>query len=328
MISDLAAWLDDRIFALNTLFPDTMLAEPFMVRALVAVALVGLLCGSMGSMVVGNRMAFFSDALAHCAFAGVALGLLVGLILGAADESFSRWITLIMVVFGMGIGLLIAVVRERTGLSSDTVIGVFFAAAVGLGGVFERAASGKRYFKLEQFLFGDPLNATAEDLLWLLLLVPPTMAYLWRYYNPLVFASFNTSLARSRRLPVRASNYLFIVLLALIINVSIQVMGVLLITGLLIVPAAAAANISRNLRQFFWWSVVLALLSGLMGPYLAWEVRFEDPAAPGMKIDFGVAGACVVFASLLFFLSMWLGPRLRNPRPAATLASGGEKREN
>src|SRR5215467_12752206 len=101
------------------------------VHGLLAVVLVSLVCGSLGSLVVGNRMAFFSDALAHCAFAGVGLGLLISIFTETPDELLRQRITLVMVAFGVGIGILIAFVREQTGLANDTVIGVFYAGAVG-----------------------------------------------------------------------------------------------------------------------------------------------------------------------------------------------------
>src|SRR3954452_5464242 len=99
----------------------------FVVKAVVAIVLVCLLCGMVGSLVVGNRMAFFSDAMAHCAFAGVALGYLSLIFTGrAADGQTADWvIPLVMVLFGAAVGVAIGYVRERTSLANDTVIGVF-----------------------------------------------------------------------------------------------------------------------------------------------------------------------------------------------------------
>ena len=111
---------------------DSIWAQDYAVRGLVATLIVCFICGSMGSLVVGNRMAFFSDALAHCAFAGVGLGLILCILTDTPDQLVRQRILLIMVAFGVTIGLLIAFVREQTGLASDTVIGVFYAGAVGL----------------------------------------------------------------------------------------------------------------------------------------------------------------------------------------------------
>src|SRR5438874_10227680 len=128
----MTSWLDDAInrFCASGYFPDySFFSLGFNVRGLLAVIMVSLICGAVGSLVVGNRMAFFSDALAHCAFAGVGLGLLIGLLLQAAPRGayYQIGIPIIMVAVGALVGLSIGYVREQTGLSHDTVIGVFFA---------------------------------------------------------------------------------------------------------------------------------------------------------------------------------------------------------
>src|SRR6266851_2613023 len=133
----LSSWLDNVIDSFCERFePYTFFSFPQNVHGLLAVILVSVLCGAVGALVVGNRMAFFSDALAHCAFAGIALGFLIALASGVRDQSeFYQWITPTMVVFGILVGLGIAWVREKSGLSSDTVIGVFFAGALGAGAI-------------------------------------------------------------------------------------------------------------------------------------------------------------------------------------------------
>src|SRR5947208_6456272 len=121
----LADWIQELAVWVTAQVPDeTMLSNLGMVYALFAVILVGLLCGGVGSLVVGNRMAFFSDALAHCCFAGVSLGFLLALFGGVRSQGeYYHWIKFVMVAFGIGVGLAIAYVREKTVLASDTVIG-------------------------------------------------------------------------------------------------------------------------------------------------------------------------------------------------------------
>src|SRR5436853_4617479 len=128
----LAGWLEESIWSFASMFPgDTFWGLAFNLRYLLAIFILCLISGTIGSLVVGNRMAFFSDALAHCAFAGVAIGLLTSILFQALQGvAFDRWgIPLIMIAFGIGVGLAIAYVREKTALASDTVIGVFFAGA-------------------------------------------------------------------------------------------------------------------------------------------------------------------------------------------------------
>src|SRR6266446_1091796 len=121
----LSSWLDNLIVAFCKAFPaDSFWSLTYQVRGFLAIFLVALVCGSVGSLIVSKRMAFFSDALAHCSFAGVAIGLVIALVLGVNNADFKNWIFLIMVLFGIVVGLLIAYVQEKSSLPSDTVIGV------------------------------------------------------------------------------------------------------------------------------------------------------------------------------------------------------------
>jgi zinc transport system permease protein len=272
------------------------------VKALAAVIFVSLTCGAVGSLVVGNRMAFFADALAHSAFAGIALGLLLGFAIGADISSITVWIMLVMVVFGICVGLAIAFVREKSGQANDTVIGVFFAGAIGLGAVLLKAATRRRFLPPEDFLFGNLLSVAIEDLLVLAVLVAVTAAVLAWKYNQIVLTSFSPSLARSRQIPVRLCNYLLIVLLALIVNICLKAVGVLLINALLVVPAATAANLCRNMRQVFRWSMILCLLAGVGGQLLSWFVAQETSFS---AVDGGVI---VLLSVALYFLSLLAAP--------------------
>jgi zinc transport system permease protein len=274
------------------------------VRGLMATLLVCFTCGAMGSLVVGNRMAFFSDALAHCAFAGVGFGLLISLLAGATQyETVRQQVTLVMIVFGVSIGLLIAFVREQTGLASDTVIGVFYAGSIGIGAVVMRLAPSRQFITIEDFIFGNPTTVRDHEIVWLSALAIGAAAFLWFMYNWLVLASASPSLALSRQVPVRLCRYLFIVLLALMVNLSQQITGTLLINGLLIVPAAAAANLAGNLRQMFWLSIVFALFVGFAGNLASWEV--SNYFYPNGSI--GVSGTIIVLSVLLFVASIFVG---------------------
>ena len=307
MLDMLASWLESAIHQFTQLpvWPaDTYFTYDFNVRAIVATLVVCFVCGAMGSLVVGNRMAFFSDALAHCAFAGVGLGLLLCLLAGTPDDLVRQQITLIMVAFGVVIGVLIAFVREETGLASDTVIGVFFAGSIGLGAIVMHMVKGRQFFSIEEFIFGNPLSAHPWQVVLLFGLALGAVVFLFFMHNWLVLASVSPSLAQSRRVPVRLCRYLFIILLALMVNLSQQIAGMLLINGLLIVPAATAMNLARNLRQTFWLSIGIALFVGAAGNYLSWEVgcRWQE---------IGISGTVVVLSVLLFGISIPLGRRLR-----------------
>jgi zinc transport system permease protein len=261
----------------------------------------------MGSLVVGNRMAFFSDALAHCAFAGVGFGLLLTIMMGTADyDTVRQQVTLVMVLFGVTIGLLIAFVREQTGLASDTVIGVFYAGSIGIGAVVMKLGD-RRFITIEDFIFGNPTTVREHEVIWLIILALLAVVFLAFMYNWLVLASASPSLALSRQVPVRWCRYLFVVLLALMVNLSQQITGTLLINGLLIVPAATAANVAGNLRQMFWLSIGFALLAGGAGFLLSWDIsnRFYPHAS------IGVSGTIIVLSVFLFVLSIVVGRTFR-----------------
>lgn len=295
-----ADWLLDLLSRVADQF-DTSL---FVVKGLLAIVLVCLLCGGVGALVVGNRMAFFSDAMAHCAVAGVALGGLsaVAAGLGPKNPAIEGWIVPVaMVVFGAAVGAGIVYVREQTTLPADTVIGVFFALAIGLGAMLAKVLSQVGTFNAENFFFGDPLFVLEEHLLYLAGFVVVVGAFLGWRYNRLVFASFNPSLARTRRVGLRLNNYLFILVLALVVNLSIKAVGALLINALLVVPAAAASNVARNLSQMFWLTLLFCLGSGVAGFYLSLLVEVR---VAGQDVKFGAAGTVVVVAVGLFFLSV------------------------
>jgi zinc transport system permease protein len=226
-----------------------------------------------------------------------------------------------MAAFGALVGLGIAFVRESTGLASDTVIGVFFAGAIGFGAMILQAVpTNRRLFDPERFLFGGPALAEPSDLLILaILLVATAVVMVWRY-NQFVFASFNPSLARSRGVSVQLNNYLFILLLALIVNFSITTVGVLLINALLVVPAATASNFSTTMRGMFRWTFWLSVGTGLTGLFVSQRVSVS--IGSGEPKQFGVSGTIIVIGVFLFAISV-LAPIARHrfghfrPKPAA-----------
>ncbi len=310
-------WLDRLIRSCCALAPErSFFAWPFNIHALLALMLVSLCCGAIGSLVVGGRMAFFSDALAHCSFAGISIGFLLFLFFGpegkdASTQIFWDWVTLIMVVFGMLAGCGIVWVRTVTGLSSDTIIGVFFAGAVGLAAALRDLINNRALFNLEDFLFGNPLLVSSSHLLILSGLAVFTALLLSRIYNHLLLASFNQSLALSRRVPVQLVNYLFIILLALTVNLCLRFVGALLINALLIIPAATAVNLSRNMRQLFWRTMGLCFCLSVVGQWISWETSMM-----GTKYKLGLSGTIVVLNVLAFLFSMAIGPWLTSRRAA------------
>jgi zinc transport system permease protein len=316
-------WLDPLIHSLNRLAPEgSFFHYEYNLRALLALILVSISCGAVGSLVVGGRMAFFSDALAHCAFASVSVGFVIFttiiLQFGWASSSthdFWQWVTPIMLGFGMMVGFGIAYIRQRTGLASDTVIGVFFAGAIGLAAMLSGLMQSRALFRLEDFLFGNPLQVGGGDLVHLTLLALATIVLLGFTFNHLLLSGFNSSLALSRRVPIQLVSYLFIILLALVVNLCVRTVGVLLINALLVVPAATAANWARNLRQVFWLTMLLCLGSCLLGQVISWEIDLIlEQQYQGKRI--GMPGTIILVSVALFFVSAITGPMMRERKRA------------
>jgi zinc transport system permease protein len=302
-VNDLIAWTTRSLSGIGSV-------NQFDISAVAAITLVCLACGLVGSLVVGNRMAFFSDAMAHTAFAGVATGL-IGILLiaeptNARETERYLWIVpLVTVVVGVLVGSAMEFVRERTGLTNDTVIGVFFAAAVGFAVTVYPSVTARTRVKPEDFLFGSPLFVTPMELILLFLLVLTVVAVIvWRY-NAIVFGIISPPLARSRGISLRFGNYLFIILLALVVNLSIRAVGVLLINALLIVPAAAAVNLAGNARQMFRYTLILSLLSGWLG--YAFSMNVTVPIGRGDPLELAPGGTIVLTAVSLFFATMIIG---------------------
>jgi len=297
-------WLVDVVNQVGSWFGANPVS-PFDVGGRLAVILVGLTCGLVSSLVVGNRMAFFSDAMAHTAFAGLGITLLGAIVLVGArqprDLDPYYWlIPLVMASIGAFVGVTIAYVREQTGLANDTVIGVFFALSIGVGAMLLPRLP--RWADPDQLLFGSAIFTTDADLLTLIGMLIVTTAVVALKYNSWVFTSFNASLACSRGIATVLNHYVFVVLLAIVVNLSIKSVGVLLINALLVVPAAAAANVARNLQQFFWYTMAGSVASSMIG----YEIsdRLAIPLGTGEPLRFGTGGTIVVVCVIWFFLSM------------------------
>jgi len=242
----------------DILLPFGWLDHMFMKNALLGVLLVTPIFGLLGTMIVNNKMAFFSDSLGHSALTGIAIGVLFGI----KNPVWS------MLFFSVLITIAILVVKEANTASTDTIIGVFSSTAVALGIVILSRNGG--FNKYSVYLIGDLLSISPSDLL-ILGIVFVLVIGLWIViFNRLLLASMNPSLARSRGINVRLYEYLFAMMMAVIVTISIQWVGILIISSLLILPAAASRNIAKNIRQYHVYSVLIALTSGISGLILSY----------------------------------------------------------
>lgn len=231
--------------------PDTML---FMKNALLAVLVVTPLFGLLSTIVVESRMAFFSDALGHSAFTGMAIGALCGLAqpVGAA------------VLFSVVIALLFTLVRQKTHMASDTAISVFSSAAVALG-IFLSTLGGQSFTKFNNLLIGDILSVAPGEI-GLLALILLGLLVLWiTSFNQMMLSSVHQALADSRGIRVVWKNFLFTAAIAVVVTITMTWVGLLVINALLVLPGAAARNVARNLPQYHLVSVLGGVVCGIGG---------------------------------------------------------------
>ena len=205
-----------------------MFQYEFMKNALIAILLITPLFGLLGTMIVNNKMAFFSDALGHSAIPGIALGV----ILGMTDTTLS------MIIFGILFALLLNWIKYRGKAGAETVISVFASCGLAIG--LAVLSVGGNFSKYNSLLIGDILSITRTELAGLLIAFVLTVIFWLFCFNRLHFVSINPSLAQSKGVPVRLYDNLFVVLMAIIVMLSIRWVGLLIINALLILPAAAA----------------------------------------------------------------------------------------
>jgi len=262
--------------------------------------MIGPVLGGLGTLVVVKRFAFFSEAVGHAALTGVAIGILLGEPYTGPYGSLFGYCLLF--------GILLNFLRNRTGLSPDTLIGVFLSVSLALGASLLLMLAGKiNVHILENVLFGSVLTVSGQDLVVLGIVAVLVLALALPLYNRIMLASFNPQLAAVRGVAVKTLDYLFVVLVTLVTVAAVKVIGAILVGALLVIPAAAARLVSQSLKGFFFLSVVIATVSTLFGILL--PIVFDLPVPSGAAIIL-VAGMCFALAAL----ARALVPRLQgNP---------------
>ena len=241
-------------YALWDALPFEMLHWEFMKNALLALLLMAPLFGLMSTMIVTGRMSFFSDALGHSAFTGIAIGAICGL-------AAPTWAA---VLFSVAFSLLFSYVRSRSNQAADTLIGVFSSTAVALG-IFVATLNGGSFTKYNKYLIGDILSITPGEIGALGLVLVAVLVFWVFYANQLTLTAIHPHLAASRGIPVGLSQTLFIVAIAVVVTLSISSVGLLILNSLMVLPAASARNVAKNLRQYHGLSVLFALGAGIGG---------------------------------------------------------------
>ena len=270
-------------YALWDALPFEMLHWDFMKNALAAVLLMSPLFGLCSTMVVTGRMSFFSDALGHAAFTGIA----IGSICGFASPTWAA------VLFAAGFAALFSFVRSRSNQAADTIIGVFSSTAVALG-IFVATLDGGSFTRYTFYLVGAFLSITPVQFGLLALVLLGVLVFGFLCSTRLLLGSVHPQLASSRGIPVAWSQGIFTVVIAVVVTMAISWVGLLILNSLLVLPGAASRNISRNLRQYHGFSVLFALIAGVSGLLLSYWLGASTGAA-----------ICLVLA-LIFAISFLL----------------------
>lgn len=255
------------------------LSLSFMQRALLAGLLVSLLCGFFSVFVVLKRLSFIGVGISHSAFGGVALGYLVGISPMASA-----------VLFSSAVALLIGFINRRGRLHEDTAIGIFFALTMALG-IFFIGISRQYNVDLFGYLFGNILAVTRGDMIIICVATPIILLLVGAVFKELLFLSFDEEVAAVTGIAVGPIYYLFLFLMAVAIILAIKVVGIILVSALLVLPAATARQLTNNYRWLTFLSVALALISTVSGLFLSYY------------LDLASGATIVLFAGILFFLS-------------------------
>ena len=253
----------------------------FIVRALSAAIIVGIVCSVLGTYVVLRGMAFFGDALAHTILPGVVVAFLLGwpLAIGAL-------ITGILTALGIG------ALTERGDLKEDTAIGVVFAGMFALG-IALLSMSGNYTIDLAHFLFGNLLGVSSSDLWVTAGLGAIVLLTVILFYKEFLVISFDPVLATTLRLPTTFLRYLLLVLIAVTIVISLQVVGIALMLAMFVTPAATASLLTRRLPTMMAVSAFIGVFSGVVGVYASFHLNVAS-------------GAAVVLVATLIFVLVFL----------------------
>ncbi len=259
---------------LETILPFEFMDYTFMKNALIAIILISPIFAVLGTMIVNNKMAFFSDALGHSALTGIA----IGMVLGISNMNIS------MIFFAIVFALLLNFVKNKTNYGADTIISVFSSIAIALG--LAILAQSGNFNKYSSYLVGDILSITNTEILYLFLAFIAVAVFWYFAFNKLNITSINSTLAKSRGTNTKLIDNIFVVLIAIIVMISIRWIGILLINSLLILPAASSRNIAKNMRSYHLISVLFSLFSGITGLILSYY--WNIPTGPMIVLISGI----------------------------------------
>jgi len=262
-------------------------------RALVAGVVIGTLCAVIGVYVVLKGLSFIGAGIAHASFGGVAIGVAIG-----ANPIWSAVVFCVLVAWGIG------AVSRLGGVKEDTAVGVFFASTMALGVLIIGLMKGYQV-DLFSYLFGSIIAVTPQDVWTVLVVATLVLGCVAILYKDLMFTAFDSETAQVVGVPVGKLYFLLITMMALTVVVSIKVVGIVLVSALIVTPAAAAFQLTESFRKMMALSIVFGVGSCVLGLVLSDWLRI----APGSAI--------VLLSTLAFFVAALFSPRRRRRRAAS-----------
>ncbi len=259
---------------LETILPFEFMQYAFMKNAFLAILLVSPIFAILGTMIVNNKMAFFSDALGHSALTGIA----IGSILGISNMNIS------MFIFAVIFAILLNLVKNKTSYGADTIISVFSSIAIALGlAILAQSGSFNKY---SSYLVGDILSISKTEIIYLFIAFILVFIFWGKLFNKLNAISINPVLAKSKGINVKLLDNMFAIIIAVMVMISIRWVGILLINSMMILPAASSRNIAKNMRSYHAYSIIFALFSGIVGLIISYYTNI--PTAPMIVILSGI----------------------------------------
>ena len=255
------------------------------ITSFIGCLLIAILLGTVGTMVINNKLAFFSDALGHCTFTGIALGHFIGI------KNYQISTILFAVLFA----ILISYLVEKEKSSADTIISIFSSVGLSLG-IFILTLN-KNLSSYSEFFFGDILSIKKNEILGITFLIFVIFLFWFFLFNNFLISSLNKDLATSKLINFRFYNTLFMVIISILVAITIKWVGILLINSLLTLPAAAARNVAKSMKQYMIFSIFFSILSGILGFTISYFL-----GSSGTPV-------IVLFSSLIYLISHFLSKK-------------------
>lgn len=259
---------------IETIIPFDFMDYVFMKNAFLAILLISPIFAILGTMIVNNKMAFFSDALGHSALTGIAIGTLLGI----TNMNIS------MIIFAVIFALLLNFIKNKTTYGADTIISVFSSIAIALG--LAILAQSGNFNNYSSYLIGDILSISQNEILYLAIAFVLILVFWILMFNKINAVSINPTLAKTKGINAKVIDNVFAVIIAIMVMISIRWIGILLINSMMILPAASSRNIAKNMRSYYAYAVAFALVSGISGLIVSYFVNI--PTGPMIVIVSGI----------------------------------------